>query len=276
MKKIRSFLPKGLKSIVLRIYRIGCKMIYLCANTFGCVFVPVLTFHWFVSDEEKKEQAVYSDSKWYASLAVFKEQIIWLKKHHYRFIDTEELLAWKEGKIKLPKRAVLLTFDDGEISQLTKVLPLLNELDAKGTVFAVGKYWKSEKAEIPKDAFEDPITHFSKRDFLETNDRDLIEIQSHTYNLHYKIGKKYAADFIDRDEFVNDLEAIDNEGFTAIAMPFGVFPKGMRDILKKYYKCAFAFPRYAFPYVSKKSDAYHLPRIRVDGNMGANGLTEYL
>ena len=46
---------------------------------------------------------------------VFEKQIKTLKKIGYTPISYEDLVQYKEGKKKLPKRSYLITFDDGYI-----------------------------------------------------------------------------------------------------------------------------------------------------------------
>lgn len=176
----------------------------------------------------------------------------------------------------MPHRSVLLTFDDGEISQLNKAVPVLRELGAKGTFFVVGKHWKGTEESIPRGALEDSILHFSKVEYENSDCREIMEIGAHTYNLYYKVGNQYAINTISDSSFIDDLEKMKFEKFNSIAMPYGAYSKNKIEVLKKYYKCGFALPRRAFPYVSKLSNVYALPKIRIDGTMDGNILSKYL
>jgi peptidoglycan/xylan/chitin deacetylase (PgdA/CDA1 family) len=57
-------------------------------------------------------------------LTLFKEQVLYLKKH-YHFISVELLLAAAERKAVLPPKACLLTFDDAYTDHFLNVFPFL-------------------------------------------------------------------------------------------------------------------------------------------------------
>lgn len=61
-----------------------------------------------------------------------------LLQAHYSVITPEDVLAWREGQRELPPRAVLLTCDDGLLNNLTEMLPVLREEEAKCLFFVTG------------------------------------------------------------------------------------------------------------------------------------------
>lgn len=62
-----------------------------------------------------------------------------LLKAKYNVISPEEFLRWREGELRLPPRAVLLTCDDGLLNTLTDMLPLARELDVRLLFFVTGQ-----------------------------------------------------------------------------------------------------------------------------------------
>ena len=60
-----------------------------------------------------------------------------LLKSHYQLITPEQFLSWREGKIELPQRSVLLTCDDG-LRNVAEMLPLLESAGAKCLFFITG------------------------------------------------------------------------------------------------------------------------------------------
>jgi peptidoglycan/xylan/chitin deacetylase (PgdA/CDA1 family) len=52
-----------------------------------------------------------------------------LLKSKYSIISPQEFLQWREGEVRLPPRAVLLTCDDGLLNTLTDMLPLVQDFD---------------------------------------------------------------------------------------------------------------------------------------------------
>ncbi|MBR8537390.1 polysaccharide deacetylase family protein [Carboxylicivirga sediminis] len=71
-------------------------------------------------------------------IQLFKEQIAYLKSM-YSIITMEQLIEAAEGKIILPDRAALLTFDDAYIDHYTYVFPVLVENEIQGSFFPPGK-----------------------------------------------------------------------------------------------------------------------------------------
>lgn len=67
----------------------------------------------------------------------FRRQLTVLKKN-YTVISPEEFLAWCEDRETLPPRAVLLTCDDGLLNNLTDMLPVLRQEEAKCLFFVTG------------------------------------------------------------------------------------------------------------------------------------------
>ena len=67
-------------------------------------------------------------------LSLFKEQILFLKKH-YNFISMEMLIDSIENNSVLPEKSVLLTFDDAYIDHFNYVFPFLDELNIQGSFF---------------------------------------------------------------------------------------------------------------------------------------------
>ena len=65
----------------------------------------------------------------------FRRQIAFLARH-FRFIDTGEFRRWLEGE-GVPRRAVLVTFDDGLLDLRDAALPILRESHVPALAFAV-------------------------------------------------------------------------------------------------------------------------------------------
>jgi peptidoglycan/xylan/chitin deacetylase (PgdA/CDA1 family) len=80
-------------------------------------------------DDEKRETSVTPEN--------FEKHINLLQKKKYRFITLAEVVAYMQGEITLPKKAVALTFDDGYRSVYEKALPILLKYTIPATVFVV-------------------------------------------------------------------------------------------------------------------------------------------
>lgn len=93
----------------------------------GVIAVPVLLFHG-ISKWER------SDSP---SQAVFKTEMEQLKRDGYTTITVEELVKWVRRRGKLPKRPILIAFDDGRVDSFRNADPILKNVGFKATMFVI-------------------------------------------------------------------------------------------------------------------------------------------
>ena len=113
----------------------------------------------------------------------------WLKANGYIVISIQDVINANNGGKPLPDKAIVLTFDDGYKSFYTYVLPLLKafnypatlaivgswlEVPENGTVFYAGK-------QVPRSKF------LSLKELKEITSSGLVEIASHTYDLHHGV-----------------------------------------------------------------------------------------
>lgn len=117
----------------------------------------------------------------------FVRQIDWLRNNGFRFVSIDDILADRAGKTKLPEKAVLITFDDGYASMYQHAWPLLKMLNIPSVVAVVGA-WEEEKDTVDFDGRKIPrdklMTWPQLRELAQSG---LVEIGSHTYDLHHGI-----------------------------------------------------------------------------------------
>lgn len=113
----------------------------------------------------------------------------WLRENGWTPIGIDDLIAAREGRRPLPERAVLLTFDDGLASVYTKVFPLLKLFDYPAVVALVGRWLELEEGEtVSYGGREVGRKHFvDTAQLREMVDSKLVEIASHSYDLHHGI-----------------------------------------------------------------------------------------
>ena len=66
----------------------------------------------------------------------FEKQVIYLRSH-YNIISIPQLIESIEEKKALPKKPLLITFDDGDITVLENGLPVLNKYDINSCLFII-------------------------------------------------------------------------------------------------------------------------------------------
>jgi peptidoglycan/xylan/chitin deacetylase (PgdA/CDA1 family) len=96
----------------------------------GYQTVPILCYHRFGKRSDRME----------VTPAMFREQMAYLKKNNYRVIPLKELVRFLKGEQQLPKRAVVLTIDDGHRSIYREAFPILKEYGYPATVFVYSDY----------------------------------------------------------------------------------------------------------------------------------------
>lgn len=117
------------------------------------------------------------------------QQFTWLRENGYQPVTIEQILAAHRGGPDLPPKAVLLTFDDGYRSSLTRVLPILRAFDWPAVVAPVGK-WMDTPADQPVDFGGAQVERARFLDWAavgELSRSGLVEIAAHTDNLHYGV-----------------------------------------------------------------------------------------
>jgi peptidoglycan/xylan/chitin deacetylase (PgdA/CDA1 family) len=97
----------------------------------GYQIVPILCYHNL--GVEAKGRLVLPVSK-------FEEQMRYLKANDYRVIGLEEFVEFVQLRRQLPRRSVVLTFDDGYTSFKQYAFPILKELGFTATLFVYTDY----------------------------------------------------------------------------------------------------------------------------------------
>lgn len=93
----------------------------------GYQVVPILCYHQFKRGRTKNRMQV--------SGAAFEAQMRYLKDNAYRVITLGELEGFLNGKRQIPKRAVVVTIDDGYRSTYEIAYPILRRLGLRATLF---------------------------------------------------------------------------------------------------------------------------------------------
>lgn len=65
----------------------------------------------------------------------FIKQMDYLKKNKFNVVNLDQLIEWIEKKQKIPKKTVVLTFDDGYQDNYFNVLPILKKYNFSATIF---------------------------------------------------------------------------------------------------------------------------------------------
>lgn len=108
----------------------------------------------------------------------FESHLKYLQKAGYHFVTLDEYLAYTDGKLNLPEKSVMITFDDGYQSFYTKVYPLLKKYDVPAMLAIVTSWTDGEG--LPTD-----VRAVATWDELREMEKSgLVTIVSHSHALH--------------------------------------------------------------------------------------------
>jgi peptidoglycan/xylan/chitin deacetylase (PgdA/CDA1 family) len=157
----------------------------------------------------------------------FERQMRWLSRGGYVSIRPADWLAWRQEGRPLPCKPVLLTFDDGYADFPENVLPTLQRLGFRATIFAIAgrEAWQGMPLMSPAQ--------------IRACCAQGIEFGAHT-RTHSDLTALTTAQV--REEVVGsqeDLAAIVGKRVSSFAYPFGFFNEAVRDVVRQ--SCDLAF-----------------------------------
>ncbi len=194
--------------------------------------IPVLMYHHLLEEEENP----YEDNSAILSVEIFREHMDLLYKNGYYTVGLDELEKFVRGEIDLPKRSVLITFDDGYKSNYEYAYPILKEYGFKATIFLISG-WNTDEV-VSFDANELQYLSWTEIE----NSRDVFEYASHTHDLHRLDGNEQGYLITEPlDEIKHDLETSMRILDTAyLAYPYGHYNEETLEVLNELgYRMAF-------------------------------------
>lgn len=127
-------------------------------------YIPILMYHDVVPKVTNSSAQV--------SINQFKNQLQALLNAGYTPINFADYAAYKAGTGGLPKKPIIITFDDGYKSNYTNAYPILKEMQIEATYFVITSV--VGKVTAAND-------HFTWEEAKEMEKSGLIDIQSHTH-----------------------------------------------------------------------------------------------
>ena len=138
------------------------------------ISLPVIMYHGILPDSGKQGDYVITPSQLDSDLA-------FLKGNGYQAVTLDDIIRYCEGTGDLPEKPVLLTFDDGQLNNLTYALPLLEKYDYRAAFSIVGRYTEA----ACEDADPSPVYSYLDVDDLKTLlESGRAEIVNHSFNMH--------------------------------------------------------------------------------------------
>jgi len=135
--------------------------------------VPVLLYHHFA--EESVSDLVVTPER-------FRRQMTAVKRAGFTAVTVQQLLDYVQRGTPLPRKPVLITFDDGYSSNLELAAPILEELGLRATVFVIGinegqtAYAHTGEPLIP--------ARFSYGEAAVWVEKGVLDVQCHSWDMH--------------------------------------------------------------------------------------------
>ena len=134
--------------------------------------IPILMYHHL--DEVGNDATIVTPER-------FEEHMQALSRAGYTAILPRDLRAFVEKGTPLPDRAVLITFDDGYLSNYEIAWPILEHYGLRAAIFVIGRSVGTDRY---KDTGREITPHFTWTQAAEMVASGHIEIQSHTFDRH--------------------------------------------------------------------------------------------
>ena len=215
--------------------------------------VPILMFHHIRDPRPFKDPIQHNLS---VSPAKFKSDLAWLKSHNYQTINLDDLPAILNGQIKMAKKPVAITFDDGYEDNFTEAFPDLASYGMIGNfniitgVIGMPSYMTAEQLKVMEKAGMEFGSHTVRHLDLAilSPDRQTKELADSKASLGKLLGR----------------------GIISLCYPSGEYSVLTLAIAKQLgYQVATTTK---FGYASPKSKLLELPRVRMSETSNFNGL----
>jgi len=186
---------------------------------------------------------------------LFESMMDYLYKNGFTPITLKELKDMWEGNAPMPKKPIVLTFDDGDKGIYQYAFPILKKYNFKFVIFLITKYTPMH-------------THFymNEKEVKEMLDSGLCEVGTHTRD-HVNLKKApILTKIYEIKSCTNDIKKMFGFSPTSFCYPCGGFDRESVSLLKNYgYTMAVTE---TFGVATPKDNPLLLPRIRIDGREG--------
>jgi len=187
--------------------------------------VKVLIYHRVAGDKEIRRN--YS---WNVTPAQLRSHLSLLDKWGFTCISFEDYSLILNGKLTLPKKPIILTFDDGYTDVHESVLPCVRDFGAKATIFALGD------RNIRTNKWDEPMgvlgASLMSDDQIVDLHRNGFEIGSHsmTHKNLSRVSREEAW-----EEIVKSKDALENlvqSPIRCFAYPFGANNEELKTMVQ--------------------------------------------
>ena len=178
------------------------------------VKIPILLYHDFVTTVPDSDPDNFN---YINTPQSFEENIKVLLDNGYTFISFPELNDANNGKISLPEKPILITFDDGYYSNYEYVFPILKKYNVKASIFVVTDKIGTEI---------DGKRYLNWEQCKEMQDSGLVKIFSHSkrHVFYDKLPVRMIRDDVTQSYKIIE-ENLGSKNLKVFAYPYGAYTK---------------------------------------------------
>ncbi|MBE5759209.1 MAG: polysaccharide deacetylase family protein [Clostridiales bacterium] len=171
MKKLKGKLPVLLAAFLILLFLSRISVPAFSENEE--IEVGIVMYHSILGSDEKAGKYVITPE-------VLENDLRYLKEQGFTTVFISDLIEWVKNGCDLPKKPIVLSFDDGYFNNLSYALPLLEKYDMKAVISVIGRY--TEEYSKSSDTPNNNYSHLTWDDLKELSSR--FEILNHSYDLH--------------------------------------------------------------------------------------------
>ncbi len=225
--------------------------------------IKVVMYHQIVADETP------GPPLWYRlPVGRFREHLEWLDRRGFTTITLDDYRLFQQGILNLPKRPVILTFDDGYHDNYEYAFPLMRQFGMKAVMFVLGNRKITENTWDRNPVLSGEIL-MSDHEIIEMHQAG-FEIGAHSYS-HARLtdlprGTAWEEIYYSRMR----LEALLNSPVRSFAYPFGFLNSEIKSmVIDAGY--AHACSVFSGP-PTFDMDSFEIRRLTISHSTGRTGL----
>ncbi len=141
------------------------------------VILPIIMYHGILTDPARQGQYILSPTQ-------FEHDLQYIRDAGYTTVTVADLIAYVDDGTPLPDKPIMLTFDDGYYNNYLYAYPLLKAYSMKAVISPVCQ-WSQHYSDTPSQADHAIYSHITWEEMREMVASGLVEIQNHSYDMHY-------------------------------------------------------------------------------------------
>lgn len=197
--------------------------------------LKVLMYHRIVDDKDLADK-----SRLCVHTGVFRNHLAMLTKLGFTPVTFRDIKLFMDGEIRLPKKPVVITFDDGYLDTYNKARPLLIEFGMRAVIFVLGdrnlidNVWDKPNSNVP-------VAPLMRDYHIKELHEKGFEIGAHSVNhsdLRKKTWKEVYSE-VKKSKLI--LESILGSPVLSFAYPYGSVNSKVKQITKEcgfYFACS--------------------------------------